>query len=455
MGTLTVLTDDEVRTILHGLTCNDALNMQASLAEGLHTYSTGTQDMSACAANQPHRSSVKQPDGSTTLFMPSMGPGKVAMKIVTLAESSSPPPSDASKTSLASTTSSTTSTSGSSMALDGASIASTASTASTASGTSTAPSSVASGATTSPAGSVTLLDGQGQLVGIINASTLTAFRTALAATMILKRREHVSTVTVFGAGQQAYWHIRLALLLRGADIKRVNIVNRSFARAQPLLEAFYGVDGRESAETAPWRAHGTRFSVLTPEYGEYARLLKEEVRKADVIFCCTPALEPLFPAEHLTATEGRKKGRYVAAIGSYRRHMCELHPDILRQAAAPPHAHHHHHRHARSDGVVVVDSLSATLREAGEIIQAGLAPDQLVELGELVMLKRQHHQQHGAPAPAPDAAKAASDGGLMDWLAKGNVIYKSVGLGLMDLTVGWDLLRLANERGVGTRIDGF
>ena len=44
---------------------------------------------------------------------------------------------------------------------------------------------------------------------------------------------------------------------------------------------------------------------------------------------------------------------------------------------------------------------------------------------------------------------------LMEWLQKGNVIYKSVGLGLMDAVVGSDLVRLADERGIGTRIDNF
>jgi Predicted ornithine cyclodeaminase, mu-crystallin homolog len=44
---------------------------------------------------------------------------------------------------------------------------------------------------------------------------------------------------------------------------------------------------------------------------------------------------------------------------------------------------------------------------------------------------------------------------LRQWLQTGNVIYKSVGFGLMDLTVGTYLIQLANEKGVGTRIEGF
>lgn len=274
---------------------------------------------------------------------------------------------------------------------------------------------------------------------------MTAFRTALAATMLLRKRENVHTITVFGAGKQAYWHIRLSLLLRGQDIKRVNIINRSFARAQPLLQEFY------SEAQHDWRS-GTKFSVLSTEYGEYERVLKEETRKADVIFCCTPTTSPLFPAEYLTAHEGRKKGRLISAIGSYRPHMCELHPDILRQAVAPHH-HNHHHKHAATSGVVVVDSLSACLKDAGEIIQAGLGPDQLVEIGELVMLKREAEAKKTAGGDAHVVDKQTD--GLKEWLMKGNVIYKSVGLGLMDVVVGGELVTLAAERGFGTWVDGF
>ncbi len=47
------------------------------------------------------------------------------------------------------------------------------------------------------------------------------------------------------------------------------------------------------------------------------------------------------------------------------------------------------------------------------------------------------------------------DDHLARWLQSGNVIYKSVGLGLMDLTVGLHLIQFARERGVGSHIEGF
>ncbi|KAI9846262.1 MAG: hypothetical protein M1837_004251 [Sclerophora amabilis] len=431
----TVLTDDNVRTILYNLSRDDVQALQSSLAEALHTYSTGAQDKGACAGNQPHRTSITK-DNATTLFMPGSTADTTGMKIVTLTTSNS-----GSRTSSISNNNNNSSSS--------ASI----------SNNSVSNSSINSSSTTlteqsiTPRGLLTLLSPTGQPLGLLAAEELTAFRTALAATMLLKRREHVHTIAVFGAGKQAYWHIRLSLLLRGAEIHRVNIINRTFARTEPMLREFYDPGPDD------WRPPSvTKFSVLSKEYGEYERLLKENVRKADIIFCCTPSTEPLFPAEHLTATEGRKKGRYISAIGSYKPHMCELHPDIFRQAVQPPHHGHHFHKHASTSGVVIVDSLSACLKEAGEVIQAGLTPAQLVEIGELVMLKRQ--AMKGNPSGDPTAVegvsqKAKEKGGLEEWLSKGNVIYKSVGMGLMDLVVGGELIKLAVERGVGTSVGGF
>lgn len=187
--------------------------------------------------------------------------------------------------------------------------------------------------------------------------------------------------------------------------------------------------------------------MLSTEYKEYEQHLSSHVHKADAIFMCTPATTPLFPAEILTSAEGRRKGRYISAIGSYRPYMCELHPEILRQAVKKEHKHHHH-RHAEKGGVIIVDSLEASLREAGEIIQAGIEPAQLVEVGELLMVKK---------AAMQEVRLGIGEGepGLKNWLVKGNVIFKVVGLGLMDICVGEDIVMMARERGVGIVVEGF
>ena len=94
-----------------------------------------------------------------------------------------------------------------------------------------------------------------------------------------------------------------------------------------------------------------------------------------------------------------------------------------------------------------MDSLESALKEAGEVIQAKLKSEHLVEIGELIMIKKAANKelQLGGPGEA----------GLLEWLTRGNVIYKSVGMGLMDLVVGADLIALARERDVGVTIEDF
>ena len=52
-------------------------------------------------------------------------------------------------------------------------------------------------------------------------------------------------------------------------------------------------------------------------------------------------------------------------------------------------------------------------------------------------------------------AKKKKEDHLARWLQGGNVIYKSVGLGLMDLSVGMHLIELAKEKGIGSHVEGF
>ncbi|GAB7350337.1 hypothetical protein MBLNU459_g0969t1 [Dothideomycetes sp. NU459] len=385
--------------------------------------------------------------------MPASSDTGLGVKIVTLeAPESTSSSSSLKRLSLASTASSTTNNSKSPRASLSASSSSTA--------VAPLPASVASSSNTTPRGSITLFDSVGNPSALINAEELTAFRTALASCVLLQKRKSVHDLTVFGAGKQAYWHIRIALLLRGSEIHHVNVINRSFDRARSMLMSLYNPypDDPDYVNPIGLKYNSkTRTAILTPGHGEYRRLLKEYVRNANVIFCTTPSTEPLFPSSYLLNPEGRKKGRYIACIGSYKPHMLELHPDVLKSAVTPHHEHRHFHKHQKEGGAVVVDSVEACLQEAGEIIQADLQPDQVVELGELVMLKKEAERKARDSNGSGDVAgiQVQDTSGLKDWLSKGNVIYKSVGLGLMDVVVGGDLVRLAKDRGIGTHIKDF
>lgn len=63
---------------------------------------------------------------------------------------------------------------------------------------------------------------------------------------------------------------------------------------------------------------------------------------------------------------------------------------------------------------------------------------------------KQRSSSHGSA----DRQRRKEDS-LSRWLSNGTVIYKSVGLGLMDLAVGMHLIKVAAEKGIGNHIGGF
>ncbi|KAI4152565.1 MAG: hypothetical protein LQ340_002844 [Diploschistes diacapsis] len=416
---LTVLSDKEISDLLHSLTKEDIERLQHNLAEALHSYSTRTQDeTSACSQNQPLRTSITTHD-ATTLFMPARTESLTGVKVVTVGKSSSFSASASTPANLSTSTSTTSSSSD--PPPNDIPTPQTQSQANTNTNTNK-PS-------TKPTGTLTLLTATGAPHAFLSATTLTPFRTALASTLLLRKRRRVRTVLVLGAGAQAYWHLRLSLLLRGGEMEQVRIATRSFASSgSPLLACIY-TDPRWSALRRANAKLG--FSALGREHADYERLLKAYVRDADVLFGCSPATEPWFPAGYLTSPEGRRKGRYVCLVGSYRPEMREVEAEVLRCAVRETAAGTvHTHKHAGTGGAVVVDSLEGCLSEAGEVIEAGLGPEKLVELGELIVVRKAERRE-------------------------GTVVYKCVGIGVMDLCVGGDVVELARERGIGTTIEGF
>lgn len=458
--TLTVLSDDQVRDILETLSLDELEDFRKTLADALHAFSTDLGTDGLGVFQQPHRVSTLHPDTqATTLYMPSCGPSGMGCKVVSLTAAEATKDPNVQKI--------------------------------------------------SPTGVVNLFSPDGKPIGLVHASTLTAFRTALASLCLVYRRNHVKTITVFGSGMQAYWHVRLALMMRGSTVKHVNIINHRFSdSAGRILKKFtiipHDVKVREGWEAA-------KFSILTPTFHEFNRLQKEYIRAADIIYCCTPSQEDLFEASILTNHEGRKKGRLIVAVGSYTPEMREL-PEGLLQLVTKPRekGHRHFHKHADEGGVIVVDTLDGALTEAGEIIHAKIPPTQLVELGELVMLHRMAVDESESEAsdvmsqtssfseldlsdrtqsmstvysdlpPSPSSTTSSGhkspfskhfrktssnlsdkdkekqkDDALSRWLRDGTVVYKSVGVGLMDLVVGTKLIEVAQQKNIGTQIEGF
>lgn len=200
----------------------------------------------------------------------------------------------------------------------------------------------------------------GQLVAVVNAKTLTAFRTGLASSVALAKvfdpvlpPPMLPEMSVFGAGPQAYWHVVLAGRLYPELLKRVNVISRSKATAQKLAD--------ELLLVVPQQVHAYAL-------GEESEL-EQHVSNSSVVFGCTPSTEAIIRKKYINSDPGTRK--FISLIGSYKLHMIELDLAFLAEY------------YTGKDAKVVVDSKSHTLAEAGELIQGNIGEDQLVSLVEL------------------------------------------------------------------------
>ncbi|KAL2839587.1 hypothetical protein BJY01DRAFT_237034 [Aspergillus pseudoustus] len=244
-------------------------------------------------------------------------------------------------------------------------------------------------------GVINIFSPKGELLGLLSAAEITAFRTALAIMSLFIRCKTLKkeNIVIFGSGRQSEWHARLALLLAPEEIKRITFINRGRKRLDEL-ESTVVADLRRSHPAVAMTA-------LAKEGTEdYEDRLRSELARCDVIFSCTPSTEPNFPNSFLQPF----KPRFISLIGSYRPHMQEIDSETLLSGG----------------GKVYVDSKEACLEESGELIRAKVKDDQLIELGEL-------YQSLGKTEAirVPDGC---------------NVVMKCVGMGIMDLVIGKKLL---------------
>ncbi|GAM41483.1 proline utilization protein [Talaromyces pinophilus] len=276
-------------------------------------------------------------------------------------------------------------------------------------------------------GVINLLSPEGRLEGVMSAAEITAFRTALASMIPFTRFRagglseggKKKRVLIFGSGKQAEWHARLALLTvpNPTDIEGITFVNRSQQRLEESISSTLVPDLRARYPHLEINAYSReeleQQQQEQEEGGEdaYKTRLRADLASSDAIFCCTPSTEPLFIYDDLTP-----KRRYISLIGSYKPHMQEVDSKTLLSG---------------NNGLIYVDSVEACMEEAGELIIAKVDEKQLIELGEL------------------DFSTAGSFEG------EGNVVFKCVGMGIMDLVIARSLLGMAREQGLGTVVEGF
>ncbi|EWY92136.1 hypothetical protein FOYG_09032 [Fusarium oxysporum NRRL 32931] len=279
-------------------------------------------------------------------------------------------------------------------------------------------------------GIVALCDEEGNPRGIINQDELTGFRTPLNVMVSYFYRRHTANVVIFGAGKQALWHLRLALRLRGDDIKHVTVVNRNNDGLPEIIDQI------KSENDSRWKSPA-QFKGINLEESESGVNLKKVVTGADVIFCTTPVKEALFPAEWLLPRLKEGRGLYISAIGSWQSDMLEIDPSLLNKVVSSP----GYNPNGGSNGVILVDDREIAQKNTGELTNSQVKADQIVEIGEVLGWK--------------ETWPADKQQQLSKWLGEGFVVYKSVGVGLTDLTAASSIVDLAEKYGKGVTIDNF
>ena len=206
-------------------------------------------------------------------------------------------------------------------------------------------------------------------LALIDGAALTTLRTPAVSALAVRRVAAVDArrLVVFGSGPQADGHIAAMLAVR--PIERVTIVGRNAGTAEALAER--------------WVRPG-----LAVRVGSAA-----EVADADLVVCATTAREPLFDGRLVRA------GACVVAVGSHEPDARELDAALVQRSW------------------IVVEDVATALREAGDLILAGVAASGLVSLGELVAGRIPEHA--GPPA------------GPLD----GPTVIKTVGMAWQDAVV--------------------
>lgn len=203
----------------------------------------------------------------------------------------------------------------------------------------------------------------------------------------------------------------MALLLV-PGIQQVTVVNRSKTRLDKVERGAL-VELRQ-------RYPDVQFTTIAQEGNDaYQEDLQKALSSADIICGCTPSTQPLFTSQDL---KGGPAERFIALIGSYKPHMQEIDTETLKLA--------------REDGKIYVDLKHACLEEAGELINAGLGKDDLIEIGQLFS-----QESDGKRVSLPTGHKIT--------------LFKCVGFGFMDLVVSKALLNVAEAQDKGKVIDAF
>lgn len=239
-------------------------------------------------------------------------------------------------------------------------------------------------------GAVMLFDGErGRLLAIIDATSITAIRTAAVSCVATKllARENATFLAILGSGVQAGVHLEAMRLCR--SIAGVRVFGRSIEHAE-----------RFAAQAQ--ERHGLPVAAV--------RSAREAVEEADIVCTTTSSREPVLQGRWI------KPGTHINAIGSSVAFARELDADAVHIAR------------------LFVDRRESALNEAGDFLLAkeeGAVGDDhiLGEIGELLLGRVE--------------GRTSSDQ---------ITLFKSVGLAVEDLASAFHVYKRAIQSAVGTTV---
>jgi ornithine cyclodeaminase len=229
----------------------------------------------------------------------------------------------------------------------------------------------------------------GRAIALLEGSSLTAIRTGAAggAAIDLLARKESKIAAIFGAGAQGRTQLEAA------------------CTACKIETAFIFDADQEKA-----KAFAEEMKTLTKDL-RVAQSARAAIEHADIICTATTATTPVFADKDL------KTGTHISAVGSYTPEMQEVPVETLQRAK------------------IYVDSRSASLEEAGDLIQpirAGLFDEAHIcgELGEVVLGRIPGRQ---------------SDADI--------TYFKSVGIAVQDAMAAQIALTNARKMNIGKEVD--
>jgi ornithine cyclodeaminase len=240
-------------------------------------------------------------------------------------------------------------------------------------------------------GAVLLFEtGHGQLLSIMDASSITAIRTAAVSGLAtrLLAREDSSTVAILGSGVQARTHVEA--MINARPVKNIRVWSRNAERVSKFVE---------------------REAKHRPIEVVVAGSAEEAVRGADIICTTTSSREPVLQGEWIAP------GAHINAVGSSVAFARELDTAAVTNAR------------------LYVDRRESTLNESGDFIiakkEGAIGDDHIVgEIGDVILGRVKGRRSNDEIT-----------------------LFKSLGLAVEDLAAANHIYRKATDTDAGTLIE--